>query len=364
MHFGLFNLMTLSDDGSTPAQVLSDTLAMTALADEAGFEIAWFAEHHFSNYSMCPSPLMMAAHAAARTKRIRLGAAVLVMPLYHPLRVLQEVALVDLQSEGRVVIGVGSGYQKYEFDRFDVSLDQRTEIMLEAWDIMEQGLTHGEVTYEGKYFQVPPSPLAIRPLQEPMPEVYVTGMALPVLRRCARGGHTPFVTGGFRGYDLVSQLRGVIDKEFRAAGVDPTAAPFAVQTYVHVTDSRDDARDFAERARYVGRIVAQMRAGDPTLEGPYVKAPPAPDEPTIDEIISNLIVGDPGHCAEKIVHHIRTLGITHLNCFMQVGGLPVGRALKSMERFAAEVVPLVEKELGPLDRLGTERTPDLAAMEA
>ena len=82
------------------------------------------------------------------------------------------------------------------------------------------------------------------------------------------------------------------------------------------------------------------------------------------EIIGNLIVGDPEHCAEKIVHHIRTLGITHLNCFMQVGGLPIGRALKSMERFAAEVVPLVERELGPLDRLGTDRTPDLAAMEA
>ena len=360
MHFGLFNLMSLRDDGSTAAQVLSDTMAMVELAEQVGFEIAWFAEHHFSNYCICPSPLMMAAHAASRTERIRLGAAVVVMPLYHPLRMVQEIALLDLQSAGRAVIGIGSGYQKYEFDRYGQSLDERTEVMLEAWDIMERALIDGEVAYQGQHFQLPHSPMIIQPVQQPMPQVYVTGMAPPVLQRCAKSGYTPFVTGGFRGYGLVRQLRGVIDKAYRAAEVDPLTSPFAVQTYVHVTDSKDEARDFAERARYIGRIVAQMRAGDPVLDGAYIKAPEAPDEPSLDEIIDNLIVGDPQHCAERVIHHIRSLGVTHFNCFMQVGGLPRDRALKSLERFGTEVIPLVERELGPLAQLGPVRDPEFA----
>ncbi len=360
MHFGLFNLMTLPEGDATTAGVLADTMALVELADEAGFEIAWFAEHHFSNYSISPSPLMMAAHAAARTKRIRLGAAVLVLPLYHPLRMVQEVGLLDLQSEGRAVIGLGSGYQKFEFDRFDQSLDDRTAVSLEAWDILEQALTTGVVDYQGSHFSFPPTPILVRPVGDRVPEIFVTGTTSEVLTRCARGGHTPFVTGGFRGNILISQLRAHIDKIYGEAGVDPLTAPFAVQQYVHVTDSKAEAEDFIERARYVGRIVAQMRAGDPVMEGAFIKAPVAPDEPSTEQILANTIIGDPQSCAEKVIETIKLFGVTHFNCFMLMAGLPRARALKSLERFAGEVIPLVEKELGPLKDYNSARSPELS----
>ena len=273
---------------------------------------------------------------------------------------VQEIGLLDLQSEGRSVIGLGSGYQKYEFDRFGRTLDERTAVALEVWDIMEQALTTGSVEYKGAHFEFPPTPILVRPLQEPMPEIFVTGMAPEVLARCAKGGHTPFVTGGFRGNTLIAQLRAHIDKVFRETGVDPLTAPLAVQQYVHVTDSKAEAEDFVERARYVGRIVAQMRAGDPVMEGAFIKAPPAPDEPTTEQIVDNLIIGDPQACAEKLIKTIRLFGVTHFNCFMLVAGLPRARALKSLERFAGEVIPLVEKELGPLKDLDSARSSDMA----
>src|SRR5262245_45995658 len=150
MKLGLFNLMNQRDASTSPRQVVEDTVAMVKLADEIGFDVAWFAEHHFSNYSVCPSPLMMAAYCAGMTHKIRLGAAVLVLPLYDPVRLVQEIGLLDIQSGGRAVIGIGSGYQKYEFDRFHRKLSEKVEISMELWDILEMGLSTGVIEYSGK----------------------------------------------------------------------------------------------------------------------------------------------------------------------------------------------------------------------
>ena len=128
---------------------------MVKLADEIGFDIAWFAEHHFSNYSICPSPLMMASYCAGMTRKIRLGTAVLVLPLYDPVRLVQEIGLLDVQSDGRAVIGIGSGYQKYEFDRYHRKLADKTEIAMEVWDILEMGLRDGRDRISRQAFHRP-----------------------------------------------------------------------------------------------------------------------------------------------------------------------------------------------------------------
>jgi len=117
MDFGLFSLMSRRDAATLATRIVHDTVEQVRLAEQAGFAIAWFAEHHFSNYSLCPSPLLMAAHAAAVTTRIRLGTGVVVLPLYMAPRLLAEIGLVDTLSDGRLVLGVGSGYQPFEFER-------------------------------------------------------------------------------------------------------------------------------------------------------------------------------------------------------------------------------------------------------
>lgn len=111
MRLGLFNLMSFKDNARGLQGVIQDTRQMIQLAEAIGFETAWFAEHHFTNYSISVSPLLMAAHMAGYTRRIKLGTAVIVLPLYQPMRIAQEIALVDRLTEGRLVLGVGSGYQ-------------------------------------------------------------------------------------------------------------------------------------------------------------------------------------------------------------------------------------------------------------
>ena len=94
-------------------------------------------------------------------------------------------------------------------------------------------------------------------------------------------------------------------------------------------------------------VFARIQAGDPILDGPFIQAPPIPDEPALEVFRDNLVVGPPEYCAERIVEEIRTLNVSHYSCFMQVGSLDGRRALTSLERFGAEVLPLVEREIGP-----------------
>lgn len=352
MNFGLFNLMGLRDNPRGTPGVIDDTVRMVKLAEDIGFDVAWFAEHHFTNYSISVSPLMMAAFMAGKTERIRLGAGVVVLPLYHPMRVAQEIALLDQQSNGRAVIGVGTGYQAYEFERYGADVAQKTQMFLEYWSVVEQALTEGQVAFAGQFIQVPPTQITVRPVQQPLPPLFCTSPSPQILRQLARWNAIPFVTAGWRGS---SALPGLVDKvrdSWQAAGLQPAKMPVALQQYIHVTDSRSEALEAAERARYVGRMVTALRSPELVLEGSMVQAPPFDGEPPLETFRDNLIIGDAHHVAERMVAEIRLLDPIHYNGFFQFGDMPIARAYRSLERFGSEVIPLLERELGPLHGIG------------
>src|SRR5512146_1547569 len=128
MEFGIFNLMGAREPRTPTAQIFSEVSEQVALADRLGYCTAWFAEHHFSNYCLCASPLMMLAHCAAITEKIRPGTAVVVLPLYNPARLAAEIATADALSNGRLMLGVGAGYQPYEFERFGFDIKNNLEM--------------------------------------------------------------------------------------------------------------------------------------------------------------------------------------------------------------------------------------------
>src|ERR1700739_630369 len=140
MQFGLISLMTQRDRAVSGRQLYREMVTKVKMAEAIGFDIAWFAEHHFSNYCLCPSPLAMALALAPQTMHIRLGTAVIVAPLYHPLRMLAEIGMLDVVSAGRAVIALGTGYQQYEFHRFGISLESARDTFLETLDVLEQYL--------------------------------------------------------------------------------------------------------------------------------------------------------------------------------------------------------------------------------
>ena len=122
-------------------------------ADELGFDYAWVAEHHFSNeYGIMPDVFVYAGYLAALTKRIKIGTAVVTLPLANPLRVAENAAFVDILSGGRFVLGLGSGYRKYEFDGFGVDFERRRDIQEEALPLLMELLHKKRIDHQGKYF--------------------------------------------------------------------------------------------------------------------------------------------------------------------------------------------------------------------
>jgi len=352
MRFGLFNLMGYRDNPSGVSGVIEDTRSMVSLAEDIGFDVAWFAEHHFTNYSISVSPLMVAAHMAGQTSRIKLGAAVVVLPLYDPMRVAQEVALLDQLSGGRAVLGVGTGYQAYEFERYGQDVTLKNEVFLEYWQVLSQVLAEGHVAFQGKHISVPSTPITLRTVSGQMPPLYCTSSAPDILAALAPWNPTPFMTAGWRGTPVLLKMVEQMRDNCRLAGLDTAKVPVALQQYVHVTDSPSEALEAAERARYVGRMVSALRSPNLTLHGSMVQAPPLADEPGLETFRDNLIIGPAAYVAERIAEEIRAVNPIHYNAFFQFGDLPIDRARRSLERFGAHVLPLLEKEFGSLEAIG------------
>jgi len=344
MHFGLFNLMTQRDRGLAPRQVYADTIEHVKLAEDMGFSIAWFAEHHFSNYCLCPSPLAMAIYAAPQTKRIRLGPAVIVAPLYQPLRMLEEIAMLDTLSGGRLVLGLGSGYQQYEFHKFGVDLKSGRDIFLETLDVIEAFLEGGPLRYEGKHLHIPETHFILRTLQA-RPELYIAGLLNdPVTQeRIARAGYVPFFTTGWSTLQEIAQVRDKVGTYHRAVGKDPATMKFAIQQYIFITDERSEALKAAEAARYIRRIATAMRENYARIDGAYLQESPASGEPPLEELVDRMIIGDAETCAEKLLREVETLRFSHLSCFMGLPGFPQRSILRSMEQFGTKVMPQLEK---------------------
>lgn len=339
MKFSLFSLMTQRSADGTKT-IFDDTQRIVRLAEDIGFETAWFAEHHFSNYSMCASPLLMAARFAGATQRIKLGTGVVVLPLYNPIRLIEEIGLVDSISDGRLVLGVGTGYQQYEFEKFASPFSEKVERSIELIDLIEMGLSSGELNYRGKHYSADGMPICARTVGGRRPEVYVAGAHPALLKKSAELGYAPLVGVGYKGKDALIQRRRELEPIF---GNGKPNWPFAVQRYVYVTDDKADARDAAAQVLYINRLATSMRTNRQQLDGPMLREIPFEGEPSLDEILDNCIIGDAHLCAERLVDEIKAVSPTEICCFIQIGLMDGARARKSLERFGAKVIPLIER---------------------
>jgi alkanesulfonate monooxygenase SsuD/methylene tetrahydromethanopterin reductase-like flavin-dependent oxidoreductase (luciferase family) len=340
MHFGLFCLNTQRDKSKTPRQIYAETLEQVKLADEVGFEIAWFAEHHFSNYCLCPSPVTMTTYMAGQTKRIKLGPAVIVAPLYERIRLLEDIGVADQLSGGRLVLGFGTGYQEYEFHKFGVDLSTAREHLFETLDLLDTYLSGEPVSFDGKYARLPETYFSVKTVQS-RPPIYVAGMGgdVELQRRAVQRGYTPFFTTGWNSLDDIAGIRAKVGKTYAEAGGSADTMPFATQRYVCITSDKTVARKAADGARYIRRIASAMRGKYGELEGSFLKETPAADEPPLDEIEKRLLIGDADTIAERLGDEIKTLKLSHMSCFMAIPGLDQDVILRSMREFGEKVIP-------------------------
>ena len=265
--FGLFCLMGYRDRGSPVSEVLGNAVQMVQWAEEAGFEAAWFAEHHFSNYCVCPSPLLMVNHCAGRTKRIKLGPAVIVVPLYHPVRLLAEIGMTQaLLGEERFLLGLGSGYQPYEFERFDADLGQSKAQLEEFLALMDRAYANETFTFDGDFTALPETNISTRP-PGGVPPIWVAGDSESTHRLAAQRGFVPIITGRWFGADYLAEQRERIDASYAAEGRGGEAHELGILRFVCVTESDEETLDYLVNARQQMRFAAALRNRQEAMDG-------------------------------------------------------------------------------------------------
>ncbi|MBM3139570.1 MAG: LLM class flavin-dependent oxidoreductase [Chloroflexi bacterium] len=170
--------------------VYERALDRIAIMDEGGYDSVWLAEHHFNTYSVCPSVHLMGMQVAARTRRLRIGTAVTLAAFYHPLRIAEEVALLDIFSGGRVNWGAGRGFDRTEFRAFDVAPEESSPRFRENVEIVLAAWTQDRLTYHGRYYDFDDIEVLPKPAQRPHPPVWLAATSPDSVRAAAAGGYS------------------------------------------------------------------------------------------------------------------------------------------------------------------------------
>ena len=194
MEFGL--LFTSHPDPKSelyPHHAIHERVTREILeAEELGFDSVWIAEHHFSNrYGILPDPFSYLGYLAAKTTRIKLGAAVMVVPLHHPLRIVENSAFIDILSNGRFQLGLGSGYRPYEFEGLGIDFESRRERQAEAIPLILKGFHEKRVNAKGKYFNFSMAEdyeIFPQPVQQPHPPFYMGAGTNNSMKLAAQSG--------------------------------------------------------------------------------------------------------------------------------------------------------------------------------
>jgi alkanesulfonate monooxygenase SsuD/methylene tetrahydromethanopterin reductase-like flavin-dependent oxidoreductase (luciferase family) len=340
MDFGLFVACHRFDDSLTARDVYDHALEAVRFADEAGFRTAWFPEHHLIQYIACPSPLMMAVKAAAVTRRIRVGAAILVIPYYNALRLAGELGMADVLTGGRLEIGVGRGAFEYEFDRFGIDERIGAARLREGMEVVHGLLTEDDFAYSGDTISFGPATAVPKPLQRPHPPIWVAARSPETIRWGLQQGYdllaTPWREPFARVEAIHAQLQTLI------AEVRPVKRPrLAVSRMSFVGETREEALHAMEAIRVSHRIFTRLFRNQAEVKGGFTRPDPVADEFTGEQLLENLVAGTPDVVIEKLKQY-EALGVDHFIMYAPFGA-DHSLIMKSLRLFAERVMPHFER---------------------
>ena len=341
MDFGIF-LLLQSPTAKSHQEIFSRGTDLAKTADKLGFESAWCAEHHFSTYGYLSRPLMFASHLATQTEKIRVGSAVVVLPLHHPLIVAEEIATADLLSNGRLDIGLGRGYQVYEFERLGIKLEESRERFEEAVDILLLAFKGEPFSFNGKHFKFGETSIFPTPIQKPRPPIWVVGQSEESIVATAKRGFN-LVSGGFGvSLERLKEFRKSFD-DLLVGAEQKENIRVSTQRAVYVTNDESELPEIIEQARWNMRVTLSLRQGLERVEKGHAQAIPFDNEPSDEELIDRyFVMGTPATCIEKLSEIRDVMGLDHFNANFWFGDLEHKQVLRSMELFAKEVMPALQ----------------------
>ena len=339
MKFG-FYLPCYHPDISFPAaQLYRDTIEEAKLAEDIGFISLTIPEHHFINYLVHPSPLLTAVRVAAETRRIPLISAVLVLPFYDIRRLAGEIAQADCLTEGRLQLGVGRGAFRYEFDRFNVPVEESRERFDDALNLLIALLTEEEVSWNSKYYKFDPLTITPRPVQKPYPPIWIAAVTEGAIAGSVRRGFNVMTTPLRDPFEAAG-------KQARAfTGALPPGNPknqrLSMLRMGFVTRNEAETRDKLQLSLENHQRFVNVYETPGSVKGGAI-VPIAVSE-TLDDLRRSLIIGSAQECVDKLSHYAQ-LGIDDIQVNMNFGASH-GDVMQALERFAADVMPHFRAEV-------------------
>jgi alkanesulfonate monooxygenase SsuD/methylene tetrahydromethanopterin reductase-like flavin-dependent oxidoreductase (luciferase family) len=313
-------------------------------ADELGYNYAWLAEHHFSNeYGIMPDVFVYAGYLAALTRRIKIATAVVTLPLANPVRVAENAAFLDLLSGGRFVLGLGSGYRKYEFDGFGVEFETRRDIQEEALPLLMELLQTKRTSHRGKHFRFDVGgayELFPHALQEPYPPVFLAGATERSIAVAGRMGFGLLLSSWTPFAELARQTaryRAHLDETPPALRANPARGHVDIARLVYVAETDTAARRDSEAG--ILRHLEHFSSGHTSGYLGTVQEKTVADRTDYDALARDILLhGSPATVAEKVAHLRHTSGASSIMVHYPPW-YGVEKTLASLELFAAEVMP-------------------------
>jgi probable F420-dependent oxidoreductase len=303
-------------------------------SERLGFTGLWLSEHHFVDDGYLPSPLVVAAAIAARTRRLTIGTNVLLLPMHHPLRVAEDAAVVQLISGGRFVLGVGQGYVQHEFEALGFDRKYRPSLLEEGVEVIKHAWEEGSTGYEGKRWRFDDLPFEPRP--EKRPPIYVGAFADPAIDRAVRLADGFLASAG--GGSLADTYRRVRETLARH-GRDDEDFPFVASGVVYVHE--DPERALADVAPAISYQRSRYAEWGTDRDRPR----PEPVRPE-DLPWERYLVGSPDEVAEGLIRLHQEAPYDHYCYWGRLPGITHEQALANARLFASEVMPKVRDAAG------------------
>ena len=349
-------LSVLAEAGRVDASVWHEHMAMGDLAEPLGFDSLWALEHHFTGYSMSPAPLQTLAYYAGRTKKIQLGTCVIVLPWHDPIRVAEQIALLDIMCGGRCLFGFGRGAASTEYEGFRIPMNEARPRFIEAAKILQVALSQDRFSYDGQFYKIPETAIRPRPISRPETRFYGTAVSKESADVMAQLGFSLMIIMQNEWPKAAEEV--VRFNEVAAAAGHTPRAPIILSN-ISCAETRSEAHERA--IKYLGRkwdsIDNHYHFSDNHLLNvkgyesydkigvTYQKMKdPVKRAKATEFYVKIQIVGTPDDCIQQIAELRQLTGMDHLITEFSFGNLPHEEAEMNMRLFAREVVPVVQRD--------------------
>jgi len=348
MHVGMSTVFQSSQKKIPDHQVYRDELHLADLAEPLGFQSIWGVEHHFTDYTMCPDVIQFLSYMAGRTQQVQLGSMVVVLPWHDPMRVAEEVAMLDHLSDGRAILGIGRGLARVEFEGFRLDMAESRARFVESAKTLLDGLEKGYCEFDGEFIKQPRRDIRPAPFRSFRGRTYAAAISPESSRIMAELGVGLLIIPQ-KPWDEVTKELDAYRQVYRQVNASDAPPPIVVG-FTFCDESEERAYEFARR--YVGGYWESVMEHYEFRRGHFKdlkgyeyyskmteKIVEYGDDDVKDFFLKLQVWGTPEQCFEKIMAiHQRTGNDSYVGVF-SYAGMPLEEAERSMRLFAAEVMP-------------------------